>query len=392
MRPQHHILPVLLVAACVSGGLTAVALHEAAWDEKALARYESPPFGLPPVPTPKDNPPTPEKIALGRKLFFDRRLSFNNTMSCGMCHVPEQGFTNNELATPVGVEGRSLRRNAPTIVNAAYSEHIFHDGRDTSLETQVINPLLARDEMANPSMGWLIGKVEGLPDYDGMFESAFGGGPTTDRIGKAIASWERTILAANSPFDRWYYGGEKDALSPEAKRGFELFRGEARCISCHQIGTGHALFTDNSFHDTGIGYANAESGRNESPVPVEVAPGQVIPFSRKLIRSISEPRPPDLGRFEVTTDPRDKWRFKTPGLRNVSLTAPYMHDGSLRTLEDVVRFYARGGIPHEGLDPLIQPLELTNEEVAALVAFLESLTSPGIDELQADARSVAVGD
>jgi cytochrome c peroxidase len=225
-----------------------------------------------------------------------------------------------------------------------------------------------------------------------MFESAFGGGPTTDRIGDAIASWERTMLAADSPFDRWHYGGEEDAVSPEAKRGFALFTGRAQCVTCHHVGTGSALFTDDSFHDTGIGYVNMESARDESPVPVEVAPGEVIPFSRELIRSISEPRPPDLGRFEVTLNPEDKWRFKTPGLRNVALTAPYMHDGSLRTLEEVVRFYVRGGVPHEGLDPLLRPVDLTGEEIGALVAFLESLTSPAMDELAADARSAPVGD
>jgi cytochrome c peroxidase len=392
MKPPRRIVQALFPVACLLAGLGFVEGREVDWDKQALDRYESPPLGLPPVPTPKDNPPTTEKIALGRKLFFDRRLSFNNTMSCGMCHVPEQGFTNNELATPVGVEGRSIRRNSPTILNAAYAKHIFHDGRDTSLETQTINPLLARDEMANPSMGWLIAKINGLSDYDGMFARAFGGGPTTDRIGKAIASWERTVVAANSPFDRWRYAGEKNALDTDAKKGFELFTGKALCIACHHIGAKYALFTDDAFHDTGIGYVSAEAERDDAPVPVETAPGEVIPMSRELIRSISEPRPSDLGRFEVTLNPKDKWRFKTPSLRNASVTAPYMHDGSLRTLEEVVGFYDRGGVPHEGLDPLIQPLDLTPEEIAALVAFLQSLTSPGITELAADARSVAVGD
>jgi cytochrome c peroxidase len=392
MKLQRRVLPFLALATCLCARLAVSADSEADRDAQALARYESPPLGLPPVPLAGASPPTREKVALGRKLFFDRRLSFNNTMSCGMCHIPEQGFTSNELATPVGVEGRSLRRNSPTILNAAHSAHIFHDGRDTSLETQIINPLLARDEMANPSMGWVIAEISGLADYDGMFERAFGGGPTTDRIGEAIASWERTMLAAGSPFDRWHYGGQEDAMSPEAKRGFALFTGKAQCVSCHLVGSEYALFTDDAFHDTGIGYHGAEAALDEGPVPVEVAPGEVIPFSRELIRSISEPRPPDLGRFEVTLNPADKWRFKTPGLRNVALTAPYMHDGSLRTLGDVVRFYVRGGVPHEGLDPLLRPVELSEEDVGALVAFLQSLTSPAIDELVADARSAPVGD
>jgi len=360
-------------------------------DRDALARFRSPPLGLPPAPAPRDNPPTREKIALGRKLFFDRRLSFNGTMSCGMCHVPEQGFTNNELATPVGVEGRSLRRNAPTILNVAYERSMFRDGRDTSLETQAINPLLARDEMANPSMGWVLAKIESYADYEGMFEAAFGGLPTTDRVGMAIASWERTVLAGNSPFDRWRFGGEEDALDEPAKAGFELFTGRGRCAHCHAVGDDHALFTDGAFHDTGIGYPGAEAGTDEDAVPVEVSPGRTMAFDRTLIRSFSDARSPDAGRFEVTLDPADRWRFKTPGLRNVALTAPYMHDGSLRTLDEVVRFYDRGGVPHEGLDPMIGPLGLGDEEIAALVAFLEGLTSSDVAALRSDARSVGVG-
>jgi len=391
MKPFRRIVPALLLVVSAIGLVASGEGGEINWDEKALQRYVAPPLGLPPVTASADNPPTLEKIALGRKLFFDRRLSFNNTMSCGMCHIPEQGFTDNELATPVGVEGRSLRRNSPTILNAAYTEHMFHDGRDTSLETQTINPLLARDEMASPSMGWVIQKIEGLPDYDGMFERAFDGGPSTDRIGMAIASWERTMLAANSPFDRWRFGDEKDTLDADAKKGFELFSGKAGCMACHHMAADYALLTDDSFHNTGIGYTGVEVAHADSPVMVEIAPGQSIPVSRELIHSISEPRPTDLGRFEITLDPNDKWRFKTPSLRNVALTAPYMHDGSLRTLEEVVRFYNRGGLPHENLDPLIQPLGLTDEEVAALVAFLHSLTSPDIPALVADARSVTVG-
>jgi len=361
-------------------------------DAAALARFQSPPLGLPPVEAPAENPPTVEKIALGRKLFFDRRLSFNKTMSCGMCHVPEQGFTNNEVATPVGVEGRSLRRNAPTVMNAAYFDHIFHDGRDTSLETQAINPLLAHDEMANPTMGWVIAKIEGTSDYEGMFEDAFTGGPTTDRIVMAIASWERTMLAGNSPFDRWRYGGEKDAIDDAAKRGFDLFTGDAVCIGCHHVGPEYALFTDDAFHDTGIGYRSFAPESEGDHLPVETASGEVLLFSRELIRSFSAPRPADMGRFEVTLDPKDKWRFRTPSLRNVAVTAPYMHDGSLRTLEDVVRFYVRGGIPHDGIDPLLRPLNLDDGDVFDLVAFLESLTSPDVPALTADARSVGVGD
>jgi cytochrome c peroxidase len=403
MSGSHRaLLPAALLAGVLLGGallggvlLGGVRAEEAAsppfvseWDHRALERYRNPPLGLPPVPTPDANPPTPEKIALGRKLFFDRRLSFNRTMSCGMCHVPEQGFTNNELATPVGVEGRSLRRNAPTILNAAYAVHVFRDGRDISLETQALAPLIDRTEMANPTLGWVLSRIAALPDYDGQFESAFGDGPSPDRIGQAVASWQRTMLAGNSPFDRWRYGNDADALSAEAQAGFKLFTGRARCDACHAIGDEHALFTDEAFHNTGIGVPRPPS---RDPVRVETSPGVTVAFSRDMVESVGEPRPSDLGRFEVTLDPKDRWRFKTPSLRNVALTAPYMHDGSLRTLGDVVRFYDGGGRPHEGLDPLIRPLNLGEAEVKALVAFLHSLTSPDVEALERDARSGGVG-
>ena len=388
MRLRAAIAAVLLGLAAVMparGGPTAV-------DAAALARIAQPPLGLPPVPLPADNPPSAVKIALGRKLFFDRRLSHNGTMSCAMCHVPEQGFTNNELATPIGVEGRGLRRNAPTILNVAYQKRLFHDGRETALETQVISPLLAPDEMANPSIGYVIDKIAGLPDYAGLFERAFGAGPTIGRLGQAIASWERSLLAADASFDRWYYGGEAAALSERQRQGYDLFIGKAGCAQCHLIGEDAALFTDGAFHNTGLGYhADEVAARTTAPVPVEIAPGRTVMVDRKAVESVGLPRRTDLGRHEVTLDPADLWRFKTPSLRNVALTAPYMHDGSLRSLEAVVRFYDRGAVPHEALDPMIRPLGLGEDEIAALVAFLESLTSVDVGALIADARSAPVG-
>jgi cytochrome c peroxidase len=361
-------------------------------DNAALARIDSPALGMPPVPVSATDPPTPAKIALGRKLFFDRRLSHNGTMSCGMCHIPEQGFTSNELATPIGVEGRSLRRNAPTILNVAYQERLFHDGRETALETQVISPLLAREEMANPSIGYVIDKIASFPDYAGMFENAFGGGPTIERVGQAIASWERTLIAGDSPFDRWRFGGEGNALTEMQRRGFDLFRDKGGCVTCHPVGDSWALFTDQAFHDTGVGYqADRLAARRSEPVAVEIAPGRKVLLDRRAVDSVGEPRQSDYGRYEVTRDPVDLWRFKTPSLRNVALTAPYMHDGSLRTLDEVVRFYDRGGVPHEGLDPLVRPLGLSTDEIELLVAFLASLSSGGVTKLISDARSASVG-
>jgi cytochrome c peroxidase len=359
----------------------------------AVARVARPPLGLPPVPVPPDNPVIGARVELGRKLFFDRRLSHNGTMSCAMCHIPEQGFTNVELARPVGIEGRSLRRNSPTIFNAAYVAPLFHDGRETSLETQVVGPLLERSEMANPSIGHVIAKLRALPDYEGWFERAFGAGPSVDRLGQALAAYQRTLLSANSPFDRWRFGGEAEALRPEAVRGFRLFTGTAGCVACHTIEERHALLTDNAFHDTGIGWYNATvRDRARDPVSVEIAPGVTVAVDRDIVDSVGDPEPPDRGRHEVTLDPADLWKFRTPSLRNVGLTPPYMHDGSLRTLEEVVRFYDRGGHRHPGLDPRIRPLGLSDAEVGDLVAFLESLTGDNVDILIQEARDAAAAE
>ena len=362
------------------------------FDQMALARVSSPPLGLPEVSVPANNPLTANKVSLGRKLFFDRRLSHNKTMSCGMCHIPEQGFTNNEVATPVGVEGRSIRRNAPTSYNVGYMETMFHDARDGSLETQIFGPLLAHAEMANPSIGFVLATIFSAPDYDGLFEAAFNEPVNVHNLGLALASYQRTLLSANSSFDRWHYGGDDNAVSVEVKQGFELFIGKAGCAGCHLTQEKTALFTDQGLHNTGIGYRTDRDIRfGKEPVQVEIAPGMVIPLKRKAVNSVGLPRQRDLGRMEVTNDPDDLFLFKTPMLRNVALTAPYMHDGSLRTLEDVVRFYNQGGHANPGLDSLVHELNLSDNEVNALVAFLESLTGDNVAELEADGRSTAIG-
>lgn len=346
--------------------------------------HTTPPLGLPEVPLPPDNPLTPARIELGRKLFLDRRLSHNGTLSCAMCHVPEQGFTSHELATPIGLEGRSLRRNAPTLYNVAYATRLFHDGRETSLENQVWSPLLARNEMGNPSVGYVIEKIQTLPDYEGLFEQAFGRGPDMLTVGQALAAYQRTLLSGNSPFDRWYYGKEAGALSREAQRGFEVFRGKAGCTACHLVGENYALFTDNAFHNTGVGWARSMGIKGKRSV--RLAPGLTVEVEEKMLQDF-EPPIPDTGRFEVTFDPRDRWAYRTPTLRNVALTAPYMHDGSLATLEEVVAFYDRGGIDHPLRDPRLKPLGLTAEEQQALVAFLKALTGDNVERLAREARA-----
>jgi cytochrome c peroxidase len=356
-----------------------------------LKTLKKPPLGLPAVPVPVNNRLTKEKIKLGRKLFYDRRLSLNNTFSCAMCHVPEQGFTSNEMATAVGIEGRSVRRNSPTLFNIAYARSLFHDSRETTLEQQVWSPLLAHNEMANPSIGYVIEKINNSADYNGFFKKAFGKEPGMETIGMAIASYERTLNSANSDFDRWYYGKDKQALDAKAQRGFQLFNGKASCSSCHSITRHHALFTDNNNHNTGIGYAEA-MGKTDKTRRVQVAPGVYVDVATTVITAVAEAKTNDLGRYEVTQKPEDRWKYKTPSLRNVSLTGPYMHNGAFATLQQVVEFYNRGGIANENLDPLIKPLNLTEPEIADLTVFLESLTGDNIKELVADAFAAPIGD
>jgi cytochrome c peroxidase len=358
-----------------------------------LVRFQiNPPLGLPKVPVPTDDPVTVEKVALGRRLFFDRRLSRNNTISCAMCHIPDQGFTNNEIATAVGIEGQTVRRNAPTIYNAAYAELLFHDGRETRLEQQIWGPLLARNEMGDPAVGYLLDKIRALPDYRGRFEAAFDGrGLTMETLGMALASYERTLLSANSPFDRWHFGKEQGTVSPSAARGFQLFTSKAGCAHCHTIAESYALFTDQKLHNTGIGYRQtmASTPRQRR---VQLAPGTFVTMDTAVVADASEPPPSDLGRYEITEDPHDRWKYKTPGLRNVALTAPYMHDGSLATLVEVVDFYDAGGVPNELLDPAIRPLHLGDTEKDDLVAFLESLTGSNVGAIAADGLAAPVGD
>jgi cytochrome c peroxidase len=361
-------LPALLVvvAAFASQLQTAagsesssVAAKEAleAVDRQARARIERVPLGLPTVPLPAENPPTAAKIRLGRRLFLDGRLSSGGDLSCATCHQPEQGFTSNDARTAVGNHGKILRRNSPSLFNVAFAAPFFHDGREPELDLQPLEALVDPDEMAFPSLAVMVARVKSLPEYEALFEEAFEGPPSAQRVGRALGSYLRTLLSANSPFDRWYFDGETDAVTPAAKRGFFLFFGGAGCVECHRVTQEAALFTDHVFHNTGVARAGG-----------------------------------DLGRYEVTHDLVHRWQFKTPILRNVSLTAPYMHDGSLATLREVVEFYNQGGFPQEGIDPRIQPLGLSEQEEAELVEFLESLTGDNVDELVRDAHSHAVGD
>ena len=301
------------------------------------------PLGLPPVPIPPGNPPTAAAIHLGRELFYETRLSKNNTVSCSSCHNPTMAFTDGR-AVSTGVGGLLGVRNAPTLLNSVFSPVFFWDGRSASLEDQAGVPISNPSEM-NQAHDVTISKIAAAT-YEGDFTTTFGPGKVTiEKVEMAIASFERTLLSADSPFDRYEYGGDKTALTPAAIRGLAIFTDPVRgnCSACHTIDQHTALFSDYQFHNLGTGY-DSDTGFK------------------------------DTGRFAVTHNEADRGAFRTPTLRDIALTAPYMHDGSLKTLNDVVDFYAGGGNSNPNLDKNIRSIHLSGRDRADLVSFLQSLT------------------
>lgn len=285
---------------------------------------------------PDANPLTADKAALGKLLFFDPRLSRDRSQSCATCHQPAHGFAE-PRATSKGVRGVAGTRNAPTILNRLFSKEQFWDGRADDLEAQAHGPLTNPVEMAMPSDDAVVQRVRAVRGYAPLFAKAFGSpGITMARLGQAIAAYERTVTTGDSPFDRWR-AGDADAMRPSAVRGFAVFSGKGNCVVCH---TGFN-FTDEGFHNVGVG------------------------MDRKK---------PDLGRWLVTKQDADRGAFKTPTLRNVALTAPYLHDGSAATLREVIALYDRGGVANRWLAKEMKPLGLTPAEQDDLLAFLESLT------------------
>ena len=309
------------------------------------------PVGLDPV-HPEKIIASPAEVALGRTLFFDPLLSRDGTVSCATCHVPEEAFAQRGRAVSTGVEGKTGRRNSPSLLNVAFTRHLFLDGRSSSLEDQAWQPILADEEMGNRSVEEVLDRLADSPTYPAKFKEVFGvASPDKESVAKALASFQRSLLSGNSPFDQWYWGGKKDAISQAAIDGFDLFAGQAFCWQCHQIaGDDGILFTDDQFHNTGVSWRTEQERKKEADTN-------------------GPPPRPDLGRFEATGHHIDERQFKTPSLRNVALTPPYMHDGSLATLEDVVAFYNQGGG-----DGTMHPLHLDDTEQKALVAFLKSLT------------------
>ncbi|MBI4484202.1 MAG: c-type cytochrome [Acidobacteria bacterium] len=296
----------------------------------------NPPRGLEEVPVPPDNPMTAEKVALGKQLYFDKRLSADGTVACADCHSPQFAFTDGNPVS-AGIRGQKGGRSAPTVINRAYGKSQFWDGRAATLEQQALGPIQNPIEMGHTLEGMVRG-IQGIEVYRAQLQKVFGS-LTAENVAKAIAAYERTVLSGNAPIDRFNLGDE-NALSESAKRGVELFGGKARCGVCH---TG-PNFTDELFHNLGVG------------------------MNRK---------DPDLGRYAVTKEESDRGKFKTPTLREIVATAPYMHDGSQRTLQEVVDFYDKGGEKNAYLDKDIKPLGLTRRDKQDLIEFLKALSGEG---------------
>jgi cytochrome c peroxidase len=301
------------------------------------------PLGLPEIPWPADNPYTKAKADLGRLLYFDKRLSANGTVSCSSCHSMNCGFSDCKVLA-VGIDGKMGKRHSPTVINTAYAKLLFWDGRASSLEEQCKGPLANVNEMADEhtireAHEKCVERIESIPGYQKLFAEVFGKeGVTIDTIAKAIATFERTVLSGNSPYDR-YAAGDKTAMTEEQIRGMKVFK-KVSCVNCH----GGFNFTDDKFQNIGIGM-DAED--------------------------------PDLGRYKITKDKKDWGSFKTPTLRDTEHSAPYMHNGSLATLEEVVDYYDKGGIKNKNLHPLLRPLHMTPEDKKALISFLKALSGEG---------------
>lgn len=343
-----------------------------------------PPLGLPPVPVPENNPQTPEKIELGEKLFLDTRFSSTGMVSCSTCHDPDKAFIDETAPIPVsvGIAGLTGTRNAPTVLNAAYNKTQFWDGRSPDLEDQSQHPFVNPVEMGLQNHDPILEIIRGERDYYRAFNQVFDverDDITMSHVMKAIAAFERTVISGNSPFDRWYFAGEEDAISEQAKRGFDVFLADGRCVSCHTIEQDHALFTDHKFHNIGIGISAIDARVPELAGAFLEAKANGADVD---VTVLTDPDVSHLGRFAVSEDLSEMGGFKTSTLRNIAVTAPYMHDGSLATLREVVEHYNNGGVtPADAavtpyLSGGIRPLELTEQQIDDLVAFLETLTSP----------------
>jgi cytochrome c peroxidase len=321
----------------------------------------------------------PARVALGQKLFFEPRLSGDGTVACATCHDPARAFTDGRPVS-IGIHGRVGQRNAPTILNALYNKHQFWDGRVDTLELQAALPITNPFEMGSASIGDAVSAIADDKDYQTQFMQAFGRHVNEQDMLSAIAAYERTLTSFDSPFDH-FIAGEANAISDSAKRGWELFNTKGRCNLCHALTDNQqdtALFMDNDFHNIGVGILRHHVAPLAQRAERELAQGNLPAVDTAAITSEMSV----LGRFLVTKEQSDIASFKTPGLRNVLVTGPYFHDGSMETLWDVMDHYNKGdGISNPWLDKDMQPLALTEPEIDDVVAFLASLTSPQYKKL-----------
>ncbi len=373
-RPGGHFSPPGVLA----GVLVCAALFAVIPVGRAEPVELPVPDGVLPPEIPADNPPTAEKVALGRKLYFDRRISTDGTVACATCHDPRHAFVDPRgTPTSAGVGGALGTRNAPTVLNAAFLSSQFWDGRAPTLEEQAVQPLINPIEHGFPDHDAVVARIREIGEYEGLFEAAFGSPEITPRrIGQAIASFERTLISLEAPIDR-FLAGQTDAISPAARRGWKLFNGKARCNNCHGHVGAFPLFTDDDFHNIGVGVDQIDFARVAAEAAAAIRSGASLDSLALTDREASE-----LGRFLVTGEPRHLGAFKTPQLRNVALTAPYMHDGSEATLRDVIDFYDRGGNPNPYLDGGMRPLGLTEQEKDDLVELLRTFTSDDLDRFR----------
>jgi cytochrome c peroxidase len=318
---------------------------------------------------PPDNQPGEARIALGRKLYFDPRLSRDGSVACATCHDTSRGFTDRR-STSEGIRDQVGKRNAPTTLNAVFFSSQFWDGRAASLEDQAKLPIVNPIEMGQPDGNAAAAAISGDAEYRKAFQSAYGRPVNYQDIGRAIASFERTLVFIDAPFDR-FAGGDASAISDEARAGWALFNGKARCTACHQLSASSPVGTDGRFHNVGVS-ARHQDFEKLAKRAVEVLAKDSS--KEELDRLALETDVSELGRFVVTRNPSDIGAFKTSQVRNVGITAPYMHDGSMATLWDVVDHYNKGGEANPYLDGGIEPLNLSESEVNELVAFLFTLT------------------
>lgn len=354
-----------------------VVLAAAALGATATLELPVPPGVLLPE-IPENNPPTAAKLELGQKLYFDKRISTDGTVGCVTCHDPRHAFTDpREKPTSAGVGGAFGTRNAPTVLNAAFLASQFWDGREPTLEAQAVQPLINPIEHGFVDHPAVVARIRSLKDYGPYFQKAFGDEAVTiDRVGQAIATFERTLLTLDAPIDH-FLAGDQNAISASAKRGWALFNGKARCNNCHGRIDVLPLFTDDLFHNIGVGIERTNFETVSRQAAATVAAGKSVD---ELV--LTDAQASELGRFLVTRQPKDLGAFKTPQLRNVALTAPYMHDGSEATLEDVIAFYDRGGNPNPYLDGGIRPLNLTDQEKADLVELMKTFTSDDLKRFE----------